>query len=287
MITPKHISEIIAQPHLLQKYSLDQVKAWVEQFPYNSLMQHLLAIKQQDEVVLNNITQLYPVHPVLHYILKKEVEHEYSYFDVVSKEEEGNITVNMAAAEIEEEETNNAINNSDIKDSETILEELDLPIESPVQDYFAPEEVDDSLPEDVQQFLNHNQHVDENEDDQDADKSLMRVMSFSEWLAFLAQKNSKDKAEEESKKNLKLMWQKEKLSKAIEEETEEIPEQVFNMAVNSITAPEDLHNESMAEVYVRQGKYSKAIEIYQKLSLLQPEKNIYFASKIEKLKKEL
>lgn len=41
--------------------------------------------------------------------------------------------------------------------------------------------------------------------------------------------------------------------------------------------------ETMAQVYIQQGKKSKAAEVYQKLSLLHPEKSSYFASLIENL----
>ena len=46
----------------------------------------------------------------------------------------------------------------------------------------------------------------------------------------------------------------------------------------------DVETEAMAEVWAKQGKMSKAIEIYQKLSLLNPSKSHYFAAKIEQLK---
>jgi hypothetical protein len=42
----------------------------------------------------------------------------------------------------------------------------------------------------------------------------------------------------------------------------------------------------MAEVYLQQGKPKKAIEIYQKLSLLNPSKSAYFAAKLEILKEK-
>jgi hypothetical protein len=41
--------------------------------------------------------------------------------------------------------------------------------------------------------------------------------------------------------------------------------------------------ETMAEVYIQQGLTGKAIEIYQKLSLLDPAKSTYFATLINKL----
>jgi len=42
--------------------------------------------------------------------------------------------------------------------------------------------------------------------------------------------------------------------------------------------------EAMAEVLTRQGKIDKAIQIYIKLSFLEPAKCSYFASKIQQLK---
>ncbi len=117
-------------------------------------------------------------------------------------------------------------------------------------------------------------------------KSLMVMMSFSEWLLHF--KNTTEKQIEETKdqKALKTMWQKEKLAAAIEEENEEIPENVFEMAVNSITKEDGLASESLAEIYIKQGKYDKAMDMYRKLSLRNPQKNAYFALKIEEILKE-
>lgn len=46
---------------------------------------------------------------------------------------------------------------------------------------------------------------------------------------------------------------------------------------------EDIITESMAEVFLQQGKTNKAKEIYEKLSLLNPSKSAYFAAKLNEI----
>ncbi len=120
----------------------------------------------------------------------------------------------------------------------------------------------------------------------DREKSLMVMMSFTEWLLHFKNTSDKQKEEKKDQKSLKTMWQKEKLAAAMEEENEEIPENVFEMAVNSITREDGLASESLADIYIKQKKYDQAIEMYRKLSLRNPKKYAYFARKIEEILKE-
>ena len=48
---------------------------------------------------------------------------------------------------------------------------------------------------------------------------------------------------------------------------------------------DDLVSEELAEIYLAQGLKCEAIEIYRKLSLLNSEKSVYFAEKIENIGK--
>ncbi len=62
-----------------------------------------------------------------------------------------------------------------------------------------------------------------------------------------------------------------------------VEHQIQAIAAHSITG-KDVLTETMAEVLVKQGMREKAIDVYHKLSLLNPEKSAYFATKIEQLK---
>ena len=116
------------------------------------------------------------------------------------------------------------------------------------------------------------------------DKSLMVMMSFTDWLNYYKVKQLKEKEEAESKKALNASWQKEKLAAAVEEDVEdEVPEAVFKQAMASISTETGIISESLAKLLAEQGKTDRAIAMYKKLSLRNPEKSSYFARLIEQL----
>jgi hypothetical protein len=88
-----------------------------------------------------------------------------------------------------------------------------------------------------------------------------QVKSFTQWL------RSMKKIYVEEKKELGLTEEKEVVSIATES----------NQQTEVVT-------ETMAEVLAKQGKKGQAIDLYRKLSLLHPEKSVYFASRIDELK---
>ncbi len=117
----------------------------------------------------------------------------------------------------------------------------------------------------------------------DEDKSLLVVMSFTEWLNHFKHKTEVEKKEAKEKKALKAAWQKEKLAEAADEELDEIPEPLFKQAMDSISMESSLISEALAEILAKQGKKDKAISMYKKLSLRNPEKSTYFADLINEL----
>jgi hypothetical protein len=98
-------------------------------------------------------------------------------------------------------------------------------------------------------------------DEKSADKFGKQLKSFTEWL-----------------KTMK------KLPKKDTEISLEAAQQaaIDGFAAHSVQQKEIL-TEAMAEVLAKQGKNEDAVELYKKLSLLNPSKSAYFAAKIEQL----
>jgi len=101
------------------------------------------------------------------------------------------------------------------------------------------------------------------EEEKPIDKFGQQLRSFTEWL-----KTMKRLPAQEIVKNVDTGSEK----------------KVEQLAEHSIEDREVI-TEAMADVWEKQGNNQKAIEIYNKLSLLNPSKSSYFAAKIEQLKK--
>lgn len=110
------------------------------------------------------------------------------------------------------------------------------------------------------------------------EQGAAEMKSFTSWL-----RQMKDNFVGKTSKD----WYQQQLHRIYEEDDEpEVSETVEKMAMDSIVFNNDIVSETLAEIWVRQHQYSNAIKIYQKLSLLNPDKNAYFAQKILALKSQ-
>ena len=98
-----------------------------------------------------------------------------------------------------------------------------------------------------------------------------------------------EREKEETKKEEKTLSKTEIIDKFIAENPQiSRPKQEFYnpmiVAQASVVDKENIISETLATIYLNQGYVEKAISVYQKLSLKNPEKSVYFAELIEKAK---
>lgn len=98
-----------------------------------------------------------------------------------------------------------------------------------------------------------------------------------------------EREKEEVNKEEKTLSKTEIIDKFIAENPQiSRPKQEFynpmTVAQASVVDKENIISETLATIYLNQGYVEKAISVYQKLSLKNPEKSVYFAELIEKAK---
>lgn len=101
------------------------------------------------------------------------------------------------------------------------------------------------------------------EEEKAKDKFGQQLLSFTEWLKTLRKMPAA-----EAGSQVPVLAEK----------------KVVELAETSLNEKQVV-TEAMAEVWEKQGNHSKAIDVYQKLSLLEPAKSAYFAAKSDALKK--
>jgi hypothetical protein len=181
-----------------------------------------------------------------------------------------NFQLLQAAAPIavmKEEVPGDAPDNTDNNDDESLMEKeiepMKLELKIPEQQNNAAAETPLFEPMHLVDYF-ASQGIKLTEEAQTADKLGKQLKSFTEWLKTMKKVHSTE-------------------SPAVIQPGEQTDAAIQILAEKSNKEDEVL-TESMADVFAKQGKTAKAMEVYEKLSLLNPSKNAYFAAKIEQLK---
>ncbi|MBN2596495.1 hypothetical protein [Labilibaculum sp.] len=112
--------------------------------------------------------------------------------------------------------------------------------------------------------------------------------SFTDWMTVVNKKDSKevgpDSDKEKSKKGIDLIdsfiQNEPRISRNIK-----VVDKQEDISLGSLEDKDGFISETLASIYVKQRLFSKAIAVYDKLVLKNPEKNAYFASQIERIEK--
>jgi hypothetical protein len=112
-------------------------------------------------------------------------------------------------------------------------------------------------------------------------------MSFNEWLNFVESPlKNQEKNTTENNNQISLIDKFISNEKNIRIRANQYtPTNTDYFVKKSETEKDDFITETLANIYIKQKLYDKAIKAFVKLSLKYPEKNTYFASQIKKIEK--
>lgn len=177
--------------------------------------------------------------------------------------------------------------------------------ELPVEDELEKELLSHAMASAYSLELEIQAKVDEPEEDQEKTETevedIQQARSFTSWLK-AGQKSadsatSKNPQQEKSKQLIEQFIKEEPIignitSRQAEKEAQSEKEKTEfysapKKAKESISEEKLIYSETLANIFVLQGNYPKAIIAFEQLMLTNPEKKLYFAQKIKDLNKKL
>ena len=174
----------------------------------------------------------------------------------------------------QEEEKNEHLQ---ILDAETSVIHSSEPVVEPLQDNFKETEPALHLEEDSRSS--------ETNDESIAFEPLHTVDYFaSQGIKISEEVLENDQLGKQLKSFTAWLKSMKKLHPGQMPEQNEVIEKIIQSSSEASNNEANILTEAMAEVLVMQNKKEKAIEMYEKLSLINPSKSAYFAAKIESLK---
>ncbi|MCK5822556.1 MAG: hypothetical protein KAG95_01030 [Bacteroidales bacterium] len=242
----------LENPNLLNSSSVDELNEIIEEFPFFQTA-HLLLVK--NFLSLNSIKYDKQLKISATYANDRIVLFHLINDDFISKEKAiiNNKKENFKEIQISKEKSDEVYENellffdfvvNEEKETEQ-LQGLDI-----VSSYAE-------LLESVDEKLTTNELAEKSDENRTKNPSKLKKQNF--LIENFLQNNKKI------------------VPKQIQEENEDISKQ-------SVEEDHDLITETLVRIYIKQGYYFKAIIAYEKLSLKYPEKSIYFANQIKKIK---
>ena len=246
-----HIVKNILQAESLEQVSLKQLNDLVETYPSFNFAHYMLSKKMQMKNIpgFEKETQKTALYFTNQFWLKWSLDQKND-----AQPEITNGTGNYAADE--KFSRGNQISN-EVKDI-PVAEKKNLP----------KKKQDDILTFGAYYTIDYfaSQGIKVSQEENPKDKFGKQVKSFTDWL-----------------KTMKKLPQQTDESESESDYDSARNTLIENFATHSLEQKEVI-TETMAEVLIKQGKKDRAVELYHKLSLLNPSKNAYFAAKIDQLK---
>lgn len=283
------IAQVLQQPSLLEKVSVDIVESWVQEYPYYDLA-HLLLLKKYQQTDKHRYEQYLPVAALyatdrgrLQALMADEQEWPQDAVPPAEQEhqpeQQVDSTPQPAGDSVDED-----LGTEEPQEEESRSADTPQPADAPQM--AAPAEAD-TAPVEQHSFLGWLQYL--QQQDQPPQKSdVAPVPPADSTISDLPESPIDASA------YMEAMWQKEFSGSALPDLSgigkgrvaQKDLDDAELRAKKSVEMGDELVTETLARIFVLQGHDDRAIATYEKLRLKYPEKSDYFAAKIAELQQK-
>lgn len=254
---------ILQHPSKIDLISIDELDALTHTYPWFGTAQFLSAVKKQKEQHADADAQLQKAF--LYFSDPLWMNFQLNRFENIVEISEPLLKDAKTNSTIEIDETD-AIIDAEISiaaaDAQEAANEISIPLPTLLKNVkFKQTETEFSFDpfHTVDYFAS--QGIKLKEEKAANDKLGQQVKTFTQWLKSMKKINLEDQPQ-----------------------ISVVDEKAIEKIASESNTDAEIFTEAMASVLVQQGKKTKAKELYQKLSLLHPEKSVYFTNLIDDLK---
>ena len=283
----ENIVQFFKDDESLKQAPADALKLLVEKYPYSGVLQLLyckylylhndVLFEEQLEkcsLVVSDRKKVYEL--LFQEKVLQEIKEQQEKIEKVTETKEVTVEEVSENKETVEEEKGIKEPQKEKKEEQLPQKKEQVSIEELEQNILA-EAINASLQIDISEYAEENKAIEVKAEEEDELEEESKARTFVHWFDKPQKKKSKTKESlvDDFLNNVK----KEKVK----------PKNVFsptNMAKMSLVAKNEFVTETLADIYAKQGQIDKAIEIYKQLSLKNPEKKTFFASRIRFLKEK-
>lgn len=312
------IEYLVAHPYEVERSDIPLLKKEVEKYPYFYTLRALLlyGLKKENHPSFEDYLNKTSIHSsnrvdLYHYINSEQIVEKNKTIINIPSVQENNLEKKMIEADIFDTESNSANdfaettdiqteinneiiyqNNIDISKSENNqkieLEEIEV---SAIEETINENETKEELNKTENTILNEvNSEIKINSNNDSINESET-TFSFSDWLKKFPSQEKDEKLIEQEQE----VKEREIKYKLIDDFLEKNPKIIPNKKSENFTSPvasnfiqnseeySDLMTETLAQIYIEQKKFDKAIKAYKILILKYPEKNGLFANRIKEI----
>lgn len=284
----------IKHPYLLNELSLNELSEVIRRYPYFQAarmlyLKNLFLLNDDRYQAMLTQTSIYaPDRKTLYFLINQKNDVRITTHDNVENESQTHEAEKPTILKAEHIKENDNVKPSTQQETKKVTDkEIIEPKQQPIS-------IADQILNKINENKNQTNKIEQTEKEEICETTIEQKdlesssFTFDEWLYYISSHKEQEKTKEKTISENSLIDQF--LDNASSLTRIKVEQGTVNEDLTEQLIPaEELEmiSEPLAQLYYKQGYYDKALKMYEKLILNNPEKSIYFASLIQEIKNKL